>query len=325
MRNKPLQRQEIGIDGGVCGSGAVAREQSLVLLADSQHGYVTSAQLDALGIDRYAVRRRVKSGRLHPKHRGVFLVGRPDSPRLGDEHAAALACGAGALLSHRSMAWALRLPVPRPPEVDVTVPRVRAPTHAGIRVHRAIDLPPAHITTIDGIPATSALCTLLDLAGLAAKSTRQVPAETLEAALAEALHRHLVRPSELRTAVAERSSRPGAPLLRRLVGPSSGPALTKSEAERRLLRLIRAAQLDQPEANVLLGRYEVDLVWREQRLIVEIDGFEFHGSRRSFEADRARDAALQAAGWRVMRVTWRQITQTAAAVVARLAAALAVR
>ncbi len=330
MRHKPPQRQQIERDGGVGGaasgesSGASAREQALVRLADSQHAYVTSAQLEGLGIDRYGVRRRVRAGRLHPTHRGVYLLGRSDSPRLGDEHAAVLASGDGALLSHRSVAWALRLPVPRPPEVDVMVPHPRTPTHRGIRVHRPTDVPRAHTTSIEGIPATSPLRTLLDLAGLAARSRRLISPDTVEAAVAEAFHRHLVRRSELRAALLGRSGRPGSPLLRRLLESSGGPARTRSEAERRFLRLVRAACLDQPEANVLLGGYEVDFLWREGRLIAEIDGFEFHGSRQSFEADRARDARLEAAGWRVMRITWRQLTRTPTAVVANLAAALAV-
>jgi very-short-patch-repair endonuclease len=73
---------------------------------------------------------------------------------------------------------------------------------------------------------------------------------------------------------------------------------------------------------VRVGRYEVDLLWRESSLIVEVDGYAYHSSRAAFERDRARDAELQAAGWRVLRVTWRQIVEEPEAVVARLAALL---
>jgi very-short-patch-repair endonuclease len=99
--------------------------------------------------------------------------------------------------------------------------------------------------------------------------------------------------------------------------------MTRSEAERRLLALVRAARLPQPETNVRLGRYEVDMLWRRQRLVVEVDGFAYHGSRRAFERDRRRDADLTQAGYRVVRFTWRQITQEPEAVVARLAALIA--
>jgi very-short-patch-repair endonuclease len=97
------------------------------------------------------------------------------------------------------------------------------------------------------------------------------------------------------------------------------PAPTRSEAERRLLALIRAARLPRPETNVVVSGYEVDLLWREQRVIVEVDGFAFHSTRQAFERDRARDAALQAAGYRVIRVTWRQIVDEPHALVAQLA------
>ena len=101
------------------------------------------------------------------------------------------------------------------------------------------------------------------------------------------------------------------------------PALTRSEAERRLLELVRAARLPKPEANARLLGWEVDLVWRDARLVVEVDGYAFHSSRSSFERDRRKDAELIAAGYRVLRFTWRQIADEPAAVIAILAAALA--
>jgi very-short-patch-repair endonuclease len=101
------------------------------------------------------------------------------------------------------------------------------------------------------------------------------------------------------------------------------PALTRSEAERRLLALIRAARLPRPETNVRVEGYEVDFLWRPQRLIVEVDGFAYHSSRHAFERDRARDAALQAAGYRVVRFTWRQIAYDSHALVAQLSRLLA--
>ena len=101
------------------------------------------------------------------------------------------------------------------------------------------------------------------------------------------------------------------------------PNLTRSEAERRALDLIRAARLPPPETNVRVCGHEVDFLWRRQRLIVEVDGYAFHSSRRSFERDRRKDQALGAQGYRVIRVTWRQLTEEPEVVVATLAAALA--
>jgi len=117
--------------------------------------------------------------------------------------------------------------------------------------------------------------------------------------------------------------RPGHAALRAALG-AHGTTVSSSEAERRLLALIRAAALPRPRTNVRVGRFEVDMLWPEQRLIVEVDGFAAHGTRAAFERDRVRDAELQARGYRVLRITWRQIEREPHAVVARLAAALAV-
>jgi very-short-patch-repair endonuclease len=104
---------------------------------------------------------------------------------------------------------------------------------------------------------------------------------------------------------------------------AGGPALTRSEAEARLLSLIRTARLPAPSTNARLHGLEVDFLWPEQRLVVEVDGFTFHGDRAAFERDRERDATLVASGFRVIRVTWRQLVDQPLVVVARIASALA--
>jgi very-short-patch-repair endonuclease len=101
------------------------------------------------------------------------------------------------------------------------------------------------------------------------------------------------------------------------------PRLTRSEAERRLLELSRDARLPEPETNATVLGYEVDFLWREQRLIVEVDGFAFHSTRAAFERDRRRDALLQDAGFRVLRVTWGQIADEPVALAVMLARATA--
>ena len=103
------------------------------------------------------------------------------------------------------------------------------------------------------------------------------------------------------------------------------PALTRSEAEERLLALIRAAGLRPPQTNARLGRFEVDFLWRAHRVIIEVDGYAYHADRITFEADRRRDAELAAAGFTVIRVTWRQIVDRPAETIARIAQALAIR
>jgi very-short-patch-repair endonuclease len=104
---------------------------------------------------------------------------------------------------------------------------------------------------------------------------------------------------------------------------TTGPALTRSEAERLLLRLVRAAGLPPPEHNVRVGGHEPDLLWREHRLVVEVDGYTYHSGRAAFERDRVRDAELLASGFRVLRLTWRRLVEEPESVVARLAQALA--
>jgi very-short-patch-repair endonuclease len=111
--------------------------------------------------------------------------------------------------------------------------------------------------------------------------------------------------------------------LRALLTRERGPALTRSEAEERLLALVRQAGLPAPECNVRIAGHEVDFLWRASRLIVEVDGYAFHGSRDAFERDRRRDAELQAVGLTVVRLTWRRLVHEPEAVVALLARRIA--
>jgi very-short-patch-repair endonuclease len=185
-------------------------------------------------------------------------------------------------------------------------------------MHRVRSIDPAEIRTLHCIPTTTPARTLLDLA-------RVLPPYSLERVVAEAQVRRLVTERDLEDQLERNPRRPGTRALRRIVNQEGGPAFTRSEAERRMLRLVRAAELPPPQVNARLGRYEVDFLWREQRLVVELDSFRFHSPRARFERDRARDAALAAAGYTVIRVTWRQLLDAPEAVAARVAAAPTVR
>jgi very-short-patch-repair endonuclease len=200
-------------------------------------------------------------------------------------------------------------------ELDITVPGRDCRSRPGIRIHQVTALDRRDMRKLSGIPITTPARTLLDLAAF-------VTSRELEQALAEAQARRLVRRNDLTSLLARVGPRPGVPALRSLIETEGAPALTRSEAEERFLALIRAAELPAPEVNVRVGPHEVDFLWREQRLIVEIDGFAFHSSRASFERDRVRDARLTAEGFRVIRVTWRQLVDRPEALVARIAAAL---
>ena len=235
------------------------------------------------------------------------------------ETAAVLACGPAAVLSHRSSAsfWTLLPYLPDSTAVSVTVTSGHARAKPGIDVHRCA-LRRRDWVVRDSIRVTTPERTILDLAGV-------VSLEELEQAIAEGQVLRIISEPALVKQVTRNPKRAGTRTLRRLLDLDGGPAPTRSEAERRMLALVRAARLPVPEVNVPVGAHEVDFLWRRERLVVEVDGRRFHSSRRSFERDRARDADLAAAGLTVVRVTWRQLTEEPEAVAARLGAALAVR
>jgi very-short-patch-repair endonuclease len=149
-----------------------------------------------------------------------------------------------------------------------------------------------------------------------------LPRRDLEQAVAQAEREGLVTFAELRNRIAAAHRRPGSALLREVLDLEGGPVFTRSEAERRLLELIRRGNLPRPEINARLGRFEVDFLWRAHGLAVEVDGYGYHRSRGSFEADRLRDGELAARGTHALRVTWRQIRDRPEALLVRLTRAL---
>jgi very-short-patch-repair endonuclease len=199
--------------------------------------------------------------------------------------------------------------------VEVTMPRAKRRKIVGVRIHRVRDLLPDEVTTIDGIPVTAPARTLLDIAETA-------PTRDVEQALAKGLRMGIVTRAELHLMMERHPNHRGGPLLRQLLDAEGGPAFTRSEAEKRLLQIMRTARLPRPELNVQVLGHEVDFLWRSARLVAEVDGYAYHGSARSFAEDRRRDAELTAAGYRVIRFTWRDLNKGRLATVVRLAQAL---
>ena len=283
-------------------------------IAVRQHGIVTRRQLLAEGVSRDVLDHRVRTRRLRPVHRGVYRVG-PVDPPLAREMAACLACGPDAWLSHRSagVLWELLKRSPRPALVDITL-RGSERRRPGIRAHRTATLRDDEVTRRREIPVTTPARTLFDLASL-------LRPMALEKAVAEGVARRLVREEELIEMIERRPGRRGVEGLRAVLG-GTGPVFTRSRAEDLFLTLVRRAQVDPPEVNVMIGGHEVDFFWPREQLVVEIDGVPFHTSSRSFERDRRRDADLAARGIRVVRLTWQQLTRGPEAVLVRLGGAL---
>lgn len=287
-------------------------------LARRQHWVVTRAQLRELGLTDHAIDWRVGRRRLVPVHRGVFLFEHEVPPSLAVETAALLAAGPRAALSHETAAHLNGL-LPRPAGVvHITVSGRSLASRDGVIVHRSANLTRADVRRCDGLPTTTLVRTLLDLAA-------RRDAAALEPMVAEAMRNRGLSERALRARLDRDRGQPGTCRLRTVLDRPGGPSFTRSKAERRLLALVRRARLPPPRTCALAGGYEVDMLWTEHRLIVEFDGFRFHGDRQAFETDRRRDATLAARGYTVLRLTWRRLVDEPEAVVAELAALLRVR
>lgn len=312
--------RERHVDRHIGGGGDFRRaDAEIATLATRQEGVVHRDQLRALGLGDDAIDARIRGGRLHPRHRGVYSVGHRRLSRAGRYLAAVLSAGDGAVLSHRSAADLWRLRASTDGRIDVI-----ATTHQRgdreVLVHRTT-LGAGDITTCQGVPITTPLRTIVDLASC-------VPAHQLEPAIRQAVYRRLTTTTLLAEAVDQYGGRRGVRSLRRaLASLGEAPGRTRSDLEDRFIRFLRKHSLPMPELNAAMrvdGRdIEVDCLWRAQRVIVELDGRAGHDSTIAFESDRARDAALTAGGWRVVRVTWARIKNDPARLAHQLRALLA--
>jgi hypothetical protein len=195
---------------------------------------------------------------------------------------------------------------------DVSIPYTTPRSHPGIRVHRCAALLPEECTVHDGVPVTTPARTLLDLAAT-------FPRRTVERALDQAEVLELFDLDALDRVVSAHPARPGTPLLASLLREyAAGEGLTRSELEDAFLALCDDHGVERPRVNAIVRGLEVDFHWPRRRLVVEVDGWAFHRTRRAFERDRERDAVLAAGGVRVLRFTHRQVTREPALVVAAL-------
>ena len=288
-------------------SASPRADRAIARLAARQHGVVTRTQLLGLGLKSTTIGDRIRAGRLHRVHRGVYSVGHPLLTTHGRYMAAVLACGEGAVLSHGSAARLWGMPWHESARVDVTVPGTGGRRNRGpVIVHRG-RFADAEVTTKDGIPVTSPGRTLVDLADYG----RQ---RALKRAWDEAQHLKLDLGS-----LAPRPGRHASALLRQMLDQHEpGSTRTRSQLEELFLALREEHGVPLPEVNADVEGEEVDFVWRSRRLAIETDGFASHGTRRGFERDRLKDAKLVEAGWRVVRLTRRRVVGQPEAVAAQV-------
>jgi very-short-patch-repair endonuclease len=288
-------------------------------IAARQHSVVTHQQLRQAQLSRGAIEHRLRTGTLRSVHRGVYRTG-PTTPKYQAEAAALLACGDEAALTHRtSAAILLIMPEPQPGEpVHISGPRTLRGPRSGVTLHRVGRLPDDEVERRHGLVISSAPRTILDLAA-------SLGPWELERVLAHAERRELVTLEQVRAIVGRYPRRPGSGKLQTLLDDIDEPALTRSPPELRFLKKLRAAGVPEPRTNAMIHGMEVDLLFPEYGLAVEIDGFRFHRQRPAFENDRSRDTALAARGIMVLRFTPRQLAKEPDKVLARLCLILGAR
>ena len=260
-------------------------------IAGRQQGLVTIEQLVGCGLSRQGVNRRMVAGRLFPIHRGVYAVGHSELTDRARWKAATLAVP-NSVLSHRSAAELWGLLRPKGGHPHITVPYPASPTpRPNMRIHRSRTL--GRTASKDNIPVTMPARTLIDL-------TRVATAAEVRRA----------------TRMAEKQ---GLPL-----DPAFVSERTESDLERDFLAICRRFHLPRPETQVLIGPHRVDFLWRDERLIVETDGYIYHRGRQAMRDDNDRDLELELLGFRVVRIEDSRIDGDPAGVAAAVLGLLAV-
>ena len=270
-------------------------DRAIARIAGRQHGNITTQQLLSMGLSTAGIAHRVAIGRLHRVFHGVYSVGTFPTQPIARAAAAMLACGKGAALSHGSALtlWGMWKRWEEPFEFTSR----RHIRRDCFRVHRA-KLDRRDVVKHRGFLVTARARTLLDIAPrLREKSLRRL--------VNDARRAELVTVGELRAVVARYPRHPGVRALRPFVTNPTGP--TRSELEDRFQEFCRHFDLPQPLVNTHLLGFEVDALFPEEGLIVELDGWPFHNNKHAFERDREQDATTLAAGFATVRMTWERI------------------
>jgi Protein of unknown function (DUF559) len=280
------------------------RGERIARIAGRQHGVIARTQLFRLGLDRKAIASRVAGGVLHPLHGGhVYAVSRNPLSVRGKYLAGVMAHGSGTKLSHRAAGdlWGIR-PADCPSEVTVREVSRQIP---GIRVHRTRMLDPRDFTVLDGIPVTTVARTILDLAAI-------LRPQDLETVIDRAERQGLFDLNAVVDVLQRANGKKGTQTLKHVLAAYE-QSTQNSKLEEVFKHLLKpAADIPSPSFNALTegetATHEVDALWPNHSLAIQLDGFEFHRTRRDREKDASSDADLELAGYRVMRLTWDDVT-----------------
>ena len=269
-------------------------------MAEAQHGIATRRQLRELGFSSDSIQRYLAVGRLHPLHAGVYSVGHRLLTLKGRWMAAVLACGDGAMMSHRDAGAHWGISALGVGDIDVLVPGRRRSSRKGIRIHQVRSFDARDRKIQEGIPVTGVARTLFDLAEVL--NPRQ-----LRYAWQQAERLRLLDIRQVERLCDGATGRRGVGTLRKLLADRSEPPDVRSKLEERFPPFCDTYAIRRPAFNVAIGPYTVDALWADARLIVELDSRAFHSDPAAFEHDRARDADLQLWSYRVIRITWRRL------------------
>lgn len=288
-------------------------------IAANQWGTVRRDQLISLGIDRNKVARWVDEGYLHRMHPRVYAVGHKITGIEAELVSVLFYAGPGAALSHETAAWWWELTDRQPRSIEVSTPmrRTSLPRRGSQRRVKVHSRRPVDRVWHRRLPVSAVPQTLLDFASVATFGR-------VRYALAEADYRRLLDFPAVEEILGR--GRAGSDVLRRAVAKHQ-PALayTRSEFERRFVALCEESRLPIPKFNVRLFGMTVDALWREQRVVVELDGIQGHSTPAQIARDHARDLRLRTAGYTVLRYTWGQITSHRDLIVADVRRALELR
>ncbi len=267
-------------------------------VADKQYGVITARQLQQAGLSRNQICGRVKRGNLIRLHRGVYALARRGIGQRGHLQAALLALPTGAFLSHRTAAALRGLRSLNSYDIHVSISEISVKTRSSFRVHQIRTAPERwEVGTVGGMRVSTIPRLLVEL------SETESEQELLRLIEQSVIHQNLNH-DRVRQALALHAHRPGIGRLRIAYAAYEPAPDRASRLERAFDRaLLKHPEIPQPVRNIWIGPWEIDCYWPEQRLVLELDGHDYHRTVKKIERDRLRDARLLARGIRTLRIT----------------------